>query len=154
MSSYGASAISEDFLTEKEKGQVDEYLPYPPTAIKWLSKWFQHTAERLPSRASISTVVGITASEDKREAAGIVGIVPIIAAPEMPEVTSVLETVAVKVAAMAVKAAEVMTAVEAVVPEDLVTAAVVAAMTSVTAGHGFRRRAKCHGHAQGGYRQD
>ena len=73
----------------------------------------------------------------------------------MPEVTSVVETVVVKVAAVAVKAAEVMTAVEAVVPEDLVmTAAVVAAMAPVTAGHRLRRRAKRHCHAQGDDRQD
>ena len=88
------------------------------------------------SQASISTVVGIAAPESEREAAGIVGIVPIVAAvPEMPEVTSVVETVAVKVAGVPSKAAEVMTAAEAVVPEDLVTTALVAAMTCVAAGH-------------------
>ncbi|WP_271899449.1 hypothetical protein [Candidatus Phyllobacterium onerii] len=53
----------------------------------------------------------------------------------MPEVTPVVKTVAFEPAAVAAKAAEVMATVEAVVPEDLVTAAVVAAMTSVTAGH-------------------
>ena len=76
------------------------------------------------------------------------------AVPEMPEVTSVVETVAVKVAGVPSKAAKVMTAAEAVVPEDLVTAALVAAMTCVAAGHRFRHRTKCHCRAQGGDRQN
>ncbi|UXN58627.1 hypothetical protein [Phyllobacterium zundukense] len=72
----------------------------------------------------------------------------------MPEMSSVVETVAVEVSTVIAKATEVMTAVRAVVPKDLMAATVAPAMTSMTAGHRFRRQAKCHCHAQSGYRHD
>jgi hypothetical protein len=55
-------------------------------------------------------------------------------APEVPEVTSVVITIVVEMAAVPMKSAEVMTTVEAVASEDLVTAAV-ATMASVSARH-------------------
>ena len=106
----------------------------------------------------LSAVVRIAAAEEKREEpAGIVGGVAEVIivrpkTPKMPEVTSVV----VEVAAVAMKSAKVLTTVEAVAPEDLVTTAVKTSMasTSVSASHRFCRGANRHHRTQGCYRQD
>ena len=105
--------------------------------------------------------VGVAASEEERESAGIVGVAEVIIVrpktPEVPqvsEVTSVVETIAVEVAAVAMKSAKVLTTVEAVAPEDFMTAAVKTSMASVSTRHRFCRRANRHHRAQGCYRQD
>ena len=74
----------------------------------------------------------------------------------MPEVTSVVETTVVEVATVAMKSTKVLATVEAVAPEDFMTAAVKTSMasTSVSASHRFCRRGNRHHRAQGCYRQD